>query len=220
MFFDRFFIIKRLNNFIYWNQIDKTTRFSFSNDQNILKLSQQMILINLECQSLGLYIYENNTTVVNHVYSTQIGLCQNIFTNTKCFSLNKMQQQQQNNFYKASKKFQFQRFLNSIFSSNLKKREIRSDLLLDVKLYRKFFNNNDSSEIQSFLKIDLANYFSRLDKIMLLRTLKTGNNSLTGISMNYLANKTSETGFIMRIIKASNLTLNGLDVCITNFVSF
>ena len=66
-------------------------------------------------------------------------------------------------------------------------------------------------------KIYLNNFYVRVEKLLILRQLKVIEPVLA-LKYTVPAN-TSETNFIMRIIKASDLVLECLETVISNFVS-
>jgi hypothetical protein len=178
----------------------------------------------LECLSISAFVYENNsTTSSNPIFSMQPAIC-NQFGNPHVSCGTKTEETPPTVFpslfkhhFDTNKFLPFLNFIeqrNQIYNPDFRhfmKRDLNNDSIFERKMYETRF---DQENLEGLSQANLNEFFNRIDKIMLLRTLKAAR------PIDEVEKRKEVTTFTMRIIKASNLTLGSLEACITNFVSF
>lgn len=153
-----------------------------------------MKLENVECQSVGIVLYENDS--LNHLYSGQAALCNQ---HSSCKSTMK-EIDSKSNLYNSFRHF--------------KKRDVNMDSMLERGMYEASFADRSMSEANDN---NFKEYLKRIEKIMLLGKLKTSN-SIDVLTLDDSKIEAEQATFRMRLIRASNLTLGCIQACIGNFV--
>lgn len=77
----------------------------------------------------------------------------------------------------------------------------------------------DYTRVKSYLQENIDRFKTRLQRILVLRWYNNETSNETAVN-EFQKNSPYETKFLIRLTRLSNETLNCLDVCILNFVSY